>query len=144
MEPALFYLRRGEKLVGTCNAHVDDVLRAGEGPPYEKSKATVKGLVDFDQDENLKFQRCGKFVNQLKGRHGGVESARMCAEHQADSVCAEPQAAAHGAVHPERSVNASKVLRQLVVDATADTAGFILCDFGWADSFRRADGAGLV
>ncbi len=30
--PALSYLWHGEKLVGMCTAHVDDLLCAGEGP----------------------------------------------------------------------------------------------------------------
>ena len=64
LEPALFYLWDKEKLVGMCTTHVDDLLCAGEGKMYVESMAALKRAVDFDQDETLRFQHCGKMVCQ--------------------------------------------------------------------------------
>ena len=55
LEPALFYLWDGKKLVGMCTTHSDDLLCAGEGKVYEESMAKLRELVDFDQDETLHF-----------------------------------------------------------------------------------------
>ncbi len=50
------------------------MLRAGE----DKRIAKLKKLVDFDQDESLRFQHCGKMVKQLS--NGTVElSQAECA-----------------------------------------------------------------
>jgi hypothetical protein len=65
LEPALLYLWDCAELVGMCTTHVDDLLRAGEGKVYEESMAMLKKLVDFDQNETLQFQHCGKLVKQL-------------------------------------------------------------------------------
>eukprot|EP00959_Pyramimonas_sp_CCMP1952_P149341 3124928-Pyramimonas_sp.AAC.1 len=64
LEPALFYLWHEGELVGMCTTHVDDILMMGYGKRYEASLKTLKSLVDFDQDEVLEFQHCGKTFEQ--------------------------------------------------------------------------------
>ena len=65
IEAATFYLwSKGKELVGVCSTHVDDVLTAGSGAYFEESIEKLKQLIDFGEDKLLKFQHCGKLIEQ--------------------------------------------------------------------------------